>query len=421
MADGPRAVVLSAAERRAFEANIGKIYVYRFFQNFQFWWPVWVVYLTDLRGLSIAEVAFLEAPFFLSVVVVQIPAGIFADRFGRKPTLAIGTMLSAVAIVAFGSADTYALLLLSYVVWAWSLAIMNAGDNALIYDTLKQLGREDRFQEVVGRSTAIFNMAIVAALLVGAPLAGVVGLDVAVQLSAVASLFGLAIVFTLKEPQFRSPGTRLGYLSYAGDALRLARRDLQIPLLMVLFAFLAVGAIGTAVFFQPFLNGHDVGVANLGYLQAPARVFGAIGALAAFWLGRRAGERRTLYLVAAATAGAYLVLGVWDSLGAFVMFPVISLATAASIPLVTDMLNRRIPSDLRATILSGGQLMLALLMAGFGPLLGAVTDASSLRAGFFVGGLVIGAGALATLLLLRSVGSERVPTFVDEPVPAGGG
>ncbi|HEX5906921.1 MAG TPA: MFS transporter, partial [Propionibacteriaceae bacterium] len=391
---------LTSGEVEAYRANIWKIYVFRFFLNFQFWWPIWVIYLTDLRGLSFTQVAILEAPFFLSMVLIQVPAGIFADRHGRKLTMCIGTVLSAVSILAFGTANSYLLILGTYVVWAWSLAILQAADSAFMYDNLKALGEEDRFREVMGKSTAIFNMAIVASLLIGAPLADAIGLDRAVQLSALSSLVALGVGLTLREPARIAPAERPAVRDFVRQTYVLGRSDVRIPLLMVLYGFLGVGSIATAVFFQPFLDGHGVSVGDVGYLQAPARVFGALGAISAFWLARKAGEMRSLYIIAGSATGAYVVLGLWDSIGAFVMFPVISMVSAASIPIVADMLNRRIPSEQRATVLSSGQLTLALVMAGFSPLLGSIADAYSLTVGFLAGGVVIGTGSLLALVAL---------------------
>jgi MFS family permease len=411
---------LTAREVEAYRANIRKMYVFRFFLNFQFWWPIWVIYLTDLRGLSFTQVAVLEAPFFLSMVLIQVPAGIFADRFGRKLTMCIGSVMSALAIVAFGTADSYLLILGTYVLWAWSLAILQSADSAFMYDSLKTIGEEDRFREVMGKSQAIFNIAILASLLVGAPLADAIGLDRAVQLSAVSSLFALGMALTLHEPLRGGDGVRPGVQDFVRQTYRLGRNDRRIPLLMVLYGFLGVGSIATAVFFQPFLDEHGVDVANVGYLQAPARIFGALGAISAFWLAKRAGEMRSLYIIAGAASASYAVLGVWDSLGAFIVFPVISMASAASIPLVTDMLNRRIPSEQRATILSAGQLTLALIMACFSPLLGSIADAYSLSAGFLAGGLVIGSGSLLVLLALQGAGEGSRRSALDSPVAAGG-
>ena len=71
---------LSPADRRAYEANLRRAYLYQFFMNFQFWWPIWVVYLQDERGLSLTQITALDSVFWLIIVVAQVPAGAVADR-----------------------------------------------------------------------------------------------------------------------------------------------------------------------------------------------------------------------------------------------------------------------------------------------------------------------------------------------------
>jgi MFS family permease len=75
---------LSPADQRAYEANLKKAYLFQFFMSFQLWWPIWVVYLQDKRGLSLTQITALDSVFWLIIVVAQVPAGAIADRWGRK-------------------------------------------------------------------------------------------------------------------------------------------------------------------------------------------------------------------------------------------------------------------------------------------------------------------------------------------------
>ena len=66
------------------QANVRKYYLYNFFLNFQLWWPIWIIYLKEDRGLSQAQVTLIDIPFWLSIVLLQIPAAALADRWGRR-------------------------------------------------------------------------------------------------------------------------------------------------------------------------------------------------------------------------------------------------------------------------------------------------------------------------------------------------
>ena len=60
---------LSERDRRAYEANIWKTYVFQFLFSFQLWWPIWVLYLTDYRRFSLTQVSGLEALFWMVIVL----------------------------------------------------------------------------------------------------------------------------------------------------------------------------------------------------------------------------------------------------------------------------------------------------------------------------------------------------------------
>src|SRR3990170_924895 len=127
------------------QANIWKFYVFQFFLNFQLWWPIWVIYLTEERGLSLTQVTLIDVPFWLSIILLQIPAAAIADRWGRKPTLIAAAATVAAAVVFFGLASNFWLLMGSYLVWGTAFALLYGTESAFIFDTLKALGREEDY------------------------------------------------------------------------------------------------------------------------------------------------------------------------------------------------------------------------------------------------------------------------------------
>ena len=59
------------------------------------------------RGLSLTQITLLDTPFFLLIVLAEVPTGAIADRFGRRSSLMLGSALFAVAVFIFGVADSY--------------------------------------------------------------------------------------------------------------------------------------------------------------------------------------------------------------------------------------------------------------------------------------------------------------------------
>ncbi|MCS7294534.1 MAG: hypothetical protein NZ761_03965, partial [Dehalococcoidia bacterium] len=143
------------AERQSYAGNVWKFYAFRGLVHFQLWLPIWVVYLTDERGFSLTQVTALDAPFWVLMVLLEVPTGAVADRWGRKTSLSLGALLYTATIVGFGLATTYWLVLASYLLWAVAWTLFSGADAAFLYDSLKAMGREAEYQKLYGRAWAV--------------------------------------------------------------------------------------------------------------------------------------------------------------------------------------------------------------------------------------------------------------------------
>ena len=382
------------------QANIWKYYVFHFFLNFQLWWPIWIIYLTEKRGLTLGQVTLIDVPFWLSIIALQVPAGAIADRWGLRPTLIASAAAFAVAITFFGLASSFWLILGSYFIWGIAFSLLSGAESAFIYDTLKSLGRESEYPKVYGRQWAIAMGATVAGTLLGAPLAAATDLSVPIVLSGGVAGFAVLAALAFKEPL--REGARDHTPSYGHiirESVHIVRTQPAVRYSILFFGLLAVGMIAPIFFFQPFLVRHDIGVGSLGLWQTPMRVAGIVGALAAARLIMALGERRAFYLMPVLLAASYALLAAWDSVYAQIVFPVINFVLVFSQPTVTNYLNRRLPSEQRATVMSLTNLVRSAVLVPSAPLLGVLADEASLSASFAVGGVIIAALALPLLLL----------------------
>src|SRR2546426_889877 len=69
----------------AMQRNVTRYYLYNFFLNFQLWWPIWIIYLKEERGLSQTQVTLIDVPFWLSIVLLQIPGAALAGTLIGAP------------------------------------------------------------------------------------------------------------------------------------------------------------------------------------------------------------------------------------------------------------------------------------------------------------------------------------------------
>ena len=392
----------------AYLANVWKVYLLHFLMHFQLWWSIWVLYLKDMRGFSLTQIAILEALFWGAAVLAEVPTGAVADRFGRKVSLALGAGSTAIAVLVFGFATSYWLTVVSYLVWAIGFAFLSGAEHAILFESLKAVGKEHQYQRAAGRMGAVFSFGALAGGLVGAPIAAATDLSIPVVLSAAIAAPGVLVALTLREPPLPDGEVRLAYGPLLRESVRTATRLPTVRYMLVLAALISAVTFGPMIFMQPFLTGHGVKVAFIGFIQTPVRVMGMVGALVAYQVTSRLGIRGAFIAAPLLMGGAYLTLGAWDAVYAFAAFPFIFFVNSLLLPPASDYLNRRIPSSQRATILSLRTMLSSLGAAILVPALGVAADGISLRAAFWItGSVVVVLLPPALVLWLRADQRER--------------
>lgn len=383
----------------AYESNVWKSYVYRFLMEFQLWLPIWVVYLQVKRGLSLTQITLLDTPFFLLMVFAEVPTGAVADRFGRRWSLMLGSSLFAVALFIFAVADNYAVILVSYTAWGLALTFQSGSDAALLYDSLKQVDREEEFAHINSRLWALRSGAALCALLLGAPLAEFTDYSSVIIMSAVIAALATPIAFSMHEPRHEQEQSHERYFQTLFSGIHDAWKLPSLRYIILYSGIVSAAAFAPLVFQQPFLSNHGVSTGDLGLWQAPVRGAGIVSALLAYQFLMRAGQRGAFVALPVLLMLCSFALAGIDRSWIFVAFLGMGASAGMQNPLLATYINKRIPSERRATILSVQALVMNMIFAGIQPLGGFVADMWGLRAVFLMFGVLTGVFGLTALVL----------------------
>ena len=417
--------------RRRLARNIPVYYLFYAVSGFLIWMPIWVIYLQDFRGMSLTQVATIESIFWITVVVAEVPTGAVADRWGRRVSLAFASGIFCLGSVVFAFSSNYVILLTAYVIVALAMTLYSGAGPALLYDTLRQLGRTREYEQHHGRSEALaFGSMLIATLLAG-PMVALAGYPATILAGAVAMGTGGLVALYLREPprseaEFsgRQPGregansarARPGLFSNVLGGVLVVWRS-KLLLWYILLATLLSGVIMVTSDFllQPFAVHHGVdpasgvasGLAYSGILMSPVAGM-VVGSLIAAWIASRFGERRSLVFPSIVACLIFLAPTLWDSLWVVGAIGLLAAIRGMTRPIATGYINRRIPSDQRATVLSMFELSAALLIAIILPQAGAVADAVSFQASFGLLLLILfSAGGLFALIWRYLHGREQ--------------
>ena len=365
---------------------------------------IWVIYLIETRGLTLGQVLLFDAVVFGATVLAEVPTGIVADRYTRRLSMILGSLVSAFAFVVFGTANSIAVLMGGYALFAVGGALMSGADEAFLYDTLRAAGRSPEFASVAGRLNAAMTTAIAGFTVVGGLMVVWTPLSWPIVASGLMSLLAAGFALLLTEPP-RDPPERSFLRIGRGAASRVA----GVRALRWIVAISAiVQAMEMIVFttFQPILVGEGVPVWALGWIASAMMLAAAAGGWSSWTVRRRLGLDRALALLPALAALA-LLGGASRMLWLFPLFALGLFAREALHPLVVEYLSRRVPDGERATALSVHQLAAwcATIVLTLG--LGLAVDRAGLGFSLGSGALLLAAAVAGCWLLWRSAGDRR--------------
>ncbi|HEY4669388.1 MAG TPA: MFS transporter [Tepidiformaceae bacterium] len=398
---------------RPVRRNIRLYYTYGFLMQFGLWSGIWIKYLLDDRGLELKWILAMDLPFWLLVAALQAPTGALADRVGRKPVMALGSVLFALTILGFGFTTNYWMLFFDYVLWAIAMSLYMGADSALVYDSLRENGQESQFAKIAGRGFGAQLLAGMLGVALGGFFATWTSLALTVQVSAITPLLAMGVALAMHEAPLERKQQH--YWQGLKGAMSFAWKNPPVRYTLLIGSVMLTGVFGPVVLVQPFLLEHDVSTSLFGVWQAPLRLTSVAAAFLAFQVGRRTGIWTVLVVASVGVIGSYAGLWLFDTSAAFAFFGISALMAGITRPLIDTYLNERIPSEMRATVLSVMQLFFSLQVAFFEPALGFFADGISLAAAFIFAAIFF-AAIMPPLLLLWMRANRQTP--VEKP-PSG--
>jgi predicted MFS family arabinose efflux permease len=393
----------------SYQGNLPRFFAMYALYNFMFFMPIWVIFLQDKHHISLTQVTFVDFAFWITMALTEVPTGVVADTLGRKPSLFIGMSLAVGSVLLFGLAGTYPLLLLANSLWGIAITFISGADIAFFYDTLHELGRVGEYPRLRGRLSAVGLVAAGFGNIVGGLLAAWNLTSPFILYAAVLALAAL-LVLTFKEPRPVSEdgsGLRKSYRETLGVAFGAIYRKPALRYALGYSNLLPLAAAAVSItFIQPHAIAIGVPLAAIGFLVFGLTLFRILGATNSGRVVEWFGEWRWLVLAAMLSVLGVFGLGALPNLAGVGIFSLAVFASAASRPLIEDLLLRQTPGSVRATILSVDNLIFRFLLAFIEPAVGLVADAVGLPLAFVAMALVVGIGLLVLLLFWHRVWNQ---------------
>lgn len=356
--------------------QIAKMYFLDFLGSFNLTDSIWLLLLVN-RGFTLWEAGLAEGVFHLVSFMCEIPSGMIADLYGRRKALCISWLVFASASFLMLFSSNILGVCLAFGLNALGYNLASGTREALVFDSLKQTGEENRYisisswQNVIWRSSATISklMAGVALLL---------GFKICYIIHIVTSLCGFCIALTLTDAD--SGNTISKNISLQKIARDLAMQAKSIIEFLqktpkarnyMLCTATVTGLVTMVGFFiqQHLFNIGAGGAASLGPLLFLVSIGGVAGARVAVKL-YKLNFKKTFAICCGVTALGMFLCGFSFTLicvlGGFVM----NMFDEVLCTVTEAKLNHMFPSKQRASLVSVFSMCISLSMIIVAPLLG---------------------------------------------------
>lgn len=127
--------------------------------------PIWIVYYQT--KITLVEVSLLAAIQYAGQLFWELPTGAFADLYGRKASVIIGYLLWAISTVLVIIAPGFGLIALAAIIGGLAESLLSGSLEALVYDSHKQDGTEEKFAKVMALDNILFQFGLILGTVTG--------------------------------------------------------------------------------------------------------------------------------------------------------------------------------------------------------------------------------------------------------------
>ena len=354
--------------------NVKKLFWVNLFNNF-FWLSSVITFFYLQRGLSYAEILSLGAIMGASILLFEVPTGIFADKFGRKKSILMASLFFLLSMGIYLIANNFLLFSISFILLGVGITFASGSTEALIYDSLKSINKEYQMKKRMGH---FFSAEVLAGVIIP-PIASIIAKDllpnqfnILIYLTLISYFISLIITLTLKDISIKEESdVKSSFI----QNLKLMKNNKRLLIFIFNKAFVATAMLSYMFLWQPQFNLSNVPIVYFG-------IFLSLGSLGIFFVNRNIekisnffGVRHSIIISSLLPAIGFLILAyVFNPFLSVTLYLLIRIISSIREPIFSELINEELSSTNRAALLSVISMVSGILTFIFRPIIGAVSD-----------------------------------------------
>lgn len=330
----------------------------------------------------------LHAIYSAIIFIVEIPSGYLSDVWGRKKTMLLGLLFGVIGFITYSFSYGFLGFLLAEVALGFGLGFVSGTDSAILYDSLLQENKQKQYIKYEGRITASGNLA--------EAMAGIAVTILAFdtmrnyyRLQIVFMVFALIAACFLIEPNIHKAGLKIHWKSIVSIVKDTLWKNRRLSKYVLFSAIIGFASLTMAWFAQIYLFEAGVRKADFGVLWTLLNLMVAFGSYSSHKIDRIFHKQHSLIFILIFLSGGYFLSAHFISIYGIGFLLIFYFIRGMAHPILKERINTLTTSNVRATVLSVRSMLIRLMFAVLGPLLGWYTDKISLSFALTLCGFIV--------------------------------
>jgi|TARA_B100002003_G_scaffold217753_1_gene218215 MFS family permease len=357
------------------------------------------------KGLSLAEIFYLQAIYATTIVLLEAPSGYFADIFSRRTALLIGSAAHGLGYLCLNFADDLSGLIFFEIIVGIAGSLLSGADLALLYDTQKALEEDENLEH--SKSIAHLGFIKSSAEALGALLGGVLALwsfDLMVIFQSAAAWICLILAMLVVEPPYKNADSATSNMRISHIVNHMLMSDPVLRNVVIAIPLYSLATFHVAWLVQPYWESQGLSLAIFGVLWCSQSLAVAFAAKFGYQIERKHGAISALLLIGALPIIGHFGMAWLQGWAGIAIGLLLFICRGLTQVILVNALNKRVPSEFRATANSLTSFLFRLGFITTGPLVGYVAQTHGLPVVLNLLGLSsIGLFVLVMMPLIQSV------------------
>jgi len=393
-------------EKKDAEMNFKKMYLIRAIRSGMFSIAI-IMPFYGQNGLKVSEAMTLQALFAVALMILEVPTGYFADRYGRKKSIIIGSIFSTFGYLAYSMSYGFQAFLVSEIILAVGCSFVSGADSALLYDTRQESPEGGGYIKLEGNSSFVGLLSEGLTSFVGGSLLALISLRVPIYCDAALAFLAVPVACTLIEPP-RHTVNRESSLKVMWRVMKYSLHGhTEIKWLIIFSSVVSAATLNMVWLIQVYWANTGVPLKFFGAMWASLLIVAAIVASQAHRIEDYLERRISLVAMIALPVAGYLILSATMAMWSAVFILLFYVTRGMNDPITKSYINGLVSSDDRATILSVRNLIGKLIFSIVVMPIGMIHDTVSLQGALGVSGGIFLVGGVIALFFLRKHGALK--------------